>query len=385
MPESLTPELRKLQTRVKSFIEEELQPLDEGLDGDPYAPIPDQVRKRVREASETRGLYGASLPSDVGGLEAGPLALVVIREALAEHNSRLAQFVLGPRLGALRAARGEARKRFLEPLVRGEKGTAFAFTEPSGADAPQRPTWAHRDGEELVITGRKSYVTNGGSADFFTVLVNVEEDDSGPGGAAMVVVERDTPGLSIVRTFASMEGGNHVELALDKVRAPISNVLGDIGQGMPRAMDTIGEERLEQAANAVGLTVWAVGLVTRHITGPHRSGKRLGDLEGVRLRYADMRIETYAARSMLYRTARLVDSGDAAINEVMATKVFCSEAAGRVIDQAVQLVGGQALVVGHPLEHAYRRVRSMRLSGGAADILRLGVARGAIEFEAGRL
>ncbi|MCH7653120.1 MAG: acyl-CoA dehydrogenase family protein, partial [Chloroflexi bacterium] len=79
MPESLTPELRKLQTRVKSFIEEELQPLDEGLDGDPYAPIPDQVRKRVREASESHGLYGASLPSDVGGLAAGPLALVVIR------------------------------------------------------------------------------------------------------------------------------------------------------------------------------------------------------------------------------------------------------------------------------------------------------------------
>ncbi len=201
----------------------------------------------------------------------------------------------------------------------------------------------------------------------------------------MVVVERESSGLSITRTFSSMEGGGHVELTLENVRAPISNVLGDIGQGMPRAMDTIGEERLEQAANATGLMLWAVGLVTRHITGPHRSGTRLGDLEGVRLRYADMRIETYAARSMLYRTARLVDSGDAAINEVMATKVFCTEAAGRVIDQAVQLVGGQALVVGHPLEHAYRRVRSMRLGGGASDILRLGVARGAIEFDAGRL
>ena len=274
MPESLTPELQKLQTRVKSFIEEELRPMDEGLDSDPYAPVPDQVRGRVREDSEARGLYGASLPSEVGGLEAGPLALVVIREALAECNSRLAQFVLGPRLGALRAARGEARKRFLEPLIGGERATAFAFTEPSGTDASQRPTRAHRDGEELIITGVKSYVTNGASADFFTVLVNVEEDDTGPGGAAMVVVERDAPGLSIARTFVSMEGGTHVELALDKVRAPISNVLGDIGQGMPKAMDTIGEERLEQAAIATGLMLWAVGLVTQLITGPHRSGGR---------------------------------------------------------------------------------------------------------------
>lgn len=88
---------------------------------------------------------------------------------------------------------------------------------------------------------------------------------------------------------------------------------------------------------------------------------------------------------MLYRTARLLDSGDDAINEAAATKVFCTEAAGRIVDGAVQLVGGQALIVGHPLERLYRRVRSMRLTGGASDILRLNVARGIIEFNVGRL
>jgi acyl-CoA dehydrogenase len=88
---------------------------------------------------------------------------------------------------------------------------------------------------------------------------------------------------------------------------------------------------------------------------------------------------------MLYRTARLVDSGDEAINEGAATKVFCTEAVGRVVDTAVQLVGGQALIEGHPLAQLYRRVRSMRLAGGASDVLRLTVARGIVEFDTGRL
>ena len=137
------------------------------------------------------------------------------------------------------------------------------------------------------------------------------------------------------------------------------------------------------------LRVWLMwagdGSSLGHVTRPHRSGTPLADRDGVRMRYADMRIETYAARSMLYRTARLLDSGDAAINEIMAAKVFCTETAGRVVDQAVQLAGGQALVTGHPLERLYREVRSMRLAGGASDVLRLNIARGVFEFKAGRL
>ena len=118
---------------------------------------------------------------------------------------------------------------------------------------------------------------------------------------------------------------------------------------------------------------------------PHRSGTPLADKEGVRLRLADMRIETYVARSALYRTARIVDSGDNSVNETIATKVFCTETAGRIVDWAVQLVGGQALVCGHPLEKLYREVRSMRLIEGASDLLRLNLAKGKLELGKGRL
>ena len=103
------------------------------------------------------------------------------------------------------------------------------------------------------------------------------------------------------------------------------------------------------------------------------------------MRYADMRIETYVARSTLYRTARLADTGDNVVNETIATKVFCTETAGRVIDMAVQLVGGQALVRGHPLEALYRQVRSLRLVEGASDLLRINLAKGKLELKKGRL
>ncbi len=321
-------------------------------------------------------------PVEFGGTSASPMAMLVARETFAAANLPLTRFVFGPGPGILHAAEGRARELFLDPLLRGDKTGAWAFTEPSDAS---RPTYAKRDGEDLLVTGRKSFVTGGANADFYSVFVNIEEDDSGPGGAAIVVIERDTMGLAIERIFDSMDGGNHIELGLNEARVPIANVVGKIGEGMPRAIGGITEERIESAANASGMALWAIDYVTRHITAPHRSGVRLGDREGVRLRYADMRIETYAARSMLYRTGRLLEDGKDAMNEVMATKIFCTEVAGRIVDQAVQLVGGQALIVGHPLERMYRRLRSMRLSGGASDTLRMNIARGIIEFDAGRL
>ena len=161
--------------------------------------------------------------------------------------------------------------------------------------------------------------------------------------------------------------------------------MGGLGEGMPRALQNISTVRMSLSAEACGRMQNALRVVTDYISAPHRSGTPLGDREGVRLRYADMRIDAYAARSLLYRTARLVDSDANDVNEVMCCKIFCTEAAGRVIDQAVQLVGGNALTTGHPLERLYRQVRSMRFTEGASDILRLNVARGTLELGLGRL
>lgn len=382
MPELVSQELKYLRQRIRLFVEDTLRPL-ETLIG-PNGEISEELKRMVRQKSNEAGFF-AMTNVEESGSGAGPLELVVAREAFSATNHPLSAYVFGPRANVLRAAQGALRDKILEPMLRGEIKGAWAFTEPATPDEGYKPTFAVRDGDNLKITGTKSYVSGGERANFYSVLVNVEAFGNESGGTAIVVVERDRQGINVGPVFRSMDGSDHAEVHFDNVLVPLENVVGGIGEGMPRAMGNIAEERLEHGATASGICLWTIDYVTDYITRPHRSGTRLGDREGVRLRYSDMRVEAYAVRSMLYRTARLLDSGENAMNEVMATKVFCSEAAGRVVDSAVQLVGGAALVTGHPLELLYRRVRSMRMSGGASDILRLGIARGAIEFNAGSI
>lgn len=380
MPDNLPEALQQTRAAMQHFIATVLMPLHARCVAG--APVPLLLQEEVRLASRAAGFFGRTQPAAFGGNPAGTLELTLLREQLAAANTPLSAYVFGPGPGILHAAEGELRRLYLEPLLRGEKQGAFGFTEP---DTAPRPSWAVLDGETLVVSGQKSYVTGGASCDFVCILVNVEHTDGSKAGTAMVVIDRDAPGVEIDKQFTSMEGGGHVAMTFRQVRVPLSHVIGKIGEGMPRALGNIGNVRLLVAAQAMGMCLWVLDFVEAHLLAPHRSGAPLGEREGVRLRYADMRIETYVARSALYRTARLVESGANSVNEVIATKVFCTETAGRLVDMAVQLVGGEALVVGHPLEALYRQVRSLRLVEGASDLLRINLAKGRLELHKGQV
>jgi len=380
MPESIPNELLELRARIDAFARDELAPRAATLEG--AAGVPADVANSVRDRSRELGLFQLTQPEAFGGAGAGPLALAVAAETLSAHNSPLGHLVFGPGPGALAQSEGELRDRYLPRVMRGELRGAFAFTERRDVE---RPTQAVREGDELVITGEKSYVTGGARADFYCVMLQVQADGDAPGGGAMVVVDRAAQGVSFDRTFASLDGSDHVELRMEKVRVPVGNVIGRIGEGIPRAMSSIGPMRMTVAAQATGLSMWTIEHVTQLLKRPHRSGTPLSDKEGVRLRLSELCIGTYAARAMLYRTARLLEQGGDLRNEVSATKVFCTEHVGRVVDTAVQLTGGAALVEGDPLEELYRRVRALRLVEGASDVLRLHMARGWLELDAGRL
>jgi acyl-CoA dehydrogenase len=382
MPENLTPELLSIKEKARVFIFDEISEWAESITDDTDPASLDSLRQRVRERSRELGFFYKTQPSEHGGSPATTLELIMLTEMMASANQPLTDCVFGPGPGILAHAEAELKEQYLDPVLRGEKKGAFGFTEP---DTAERPTWAVHDGNYLVINGCKSYVTGGDTADFVSVLVNVQRDAGGEGGTAMVVVDRDAEGLVIDRRFNSLDGSHHVSMTLIDVRVPVSHIIGKIGEGMPRALGTIGNVRLMIAAQAVGMCQWTIKFVADHLKAPHRSGTPLGQREGIRLRYADTRIETYAARSMLYRTARLVDSGENSVNETIATKVYCTELVGRVVDTAVQLVGGQALVEGHPLALLYRRVRAMRLMEGASDLLRLNLVKGEFELKKGRL
>lgn len=335
------------------------------------------AKGRVRSAAKQAGLFSMTQPTSVGGSAASQLALTVAREALCRYNPPHLDAVFGPSPGVLAEVQEPLRSSHLEPLLAGDKRGSFGFTEPD--DAPQ-PTSGSIEGEMLLINGQKNYVTGGADADFINTLVQIE--DRGP---SMVVIDTDTPGVILENRFASLDGSHHAAFTFNDVRVPIHQVIGEPGRGMPKAMRQIGDTRLLLAAHAVGYMLWTLAFLQQHLLAKDKSGTPRGDKDVVRWHYAELRIQAYAARSMLYRTARIADTGDNIVNEGMACKVFATEAIGRIIDTAIQLVGGTALVDDHPLARLYKQVRAWRLAEGASDVMRLNIGRGILELDKGRI
>ena len=184
MPEFISSEMQDLRSRVESLLVdlEELESADD-LDR----------RKAVIAKSKEYGVFQLTQPKEFGGAGAGPLALTIAREAVGAANSLVGRFVLGPDPGFLRNLSGELRALYLDPVIQGEKRWSFAFTEASGATAPEKQTYAIREGDDLVVTGSKSFVTGGATADFFTTFVNVEEGDDLAAGPTMVLISARLP------------------------------------------------------------------------------------------------------------------------------------------------------------------------------------------------
>ena len=366
MPDFLSPELQAFHERIDQLATGTLVGLrhDASLD-------PAERAARVRAASKAAGVYGLTQDETTPAL-----TLLVARDTLASHGVGHLRGVFGADPGVLAGVPEPLRSTHLQPLLAGEKRTGFAFTEPSNVE---RPTWARIEGDELVITGRKSYVTGGADAAFLAALVEIEGQ-----GPAMVIIDTDRPGVSQERRFSSLDGSHHVGFQFKDVRVPRHHALGAPGDGRGRAMAKISAVRRAVAADCAGRSAWIVSLVAADLLRQGRRGKK-ADSERMRLRYGEMRVAVYAARSVVYRTARLFDAGQDAVNESISAKVFASETANRIADMAIQLVGGEALVVGHPLEAVMRRLRSLRLAEGESDTLYVNVARGHLDIGKGRL
>ncbi len=370
MPDHLTPELVSLRTLCQEFAQNTLLP-------DTAHESPQASHARIRHASKEAGLFTMTQPTAFGGTQAGQLALTVARETLASFNPPYLDAVFGPSPGVLAGVDEPLKSSYLAPLMAGEKRGSFGFTEPDDTPAP---TSGKLSADQLIVNGKKNYVTGGADADFINTLVHIE--DLGP---SMVVIDTHLPGVILHNKFTSLDGSHHAAFLFEDVAVPRAHIIGEPGGGLPRAMRQIGDTRLLFAAQAVGYMLWVLNFLNRHLLAPDKSGTPRGDKEVVRWRYADLRIQAYAARSMLYRTARLADQGENIVNEAIACKVFATEGIGHMVDTAIQLVGGTALVEDHPLSTLYKKVRAWRLAEGASDVLRLNLGRGILELGKGRI
>jgi acyl-CoA dehydrogenase len=351
----------------------------------PLAPPADDAAGRA-QAREILGLLGAdgwaayAVPPEHGGAvrAAGLRACCLIREALA-HASPLADAVFALQaLGArpLVDGGGDAvRATWLPRVAAGEVMTAFAMTEPqAGSDVGAIATRAARDGDTWVLDGRKWLISNAGLADLYAVFATTDPDAGGR-GLSCFLVPALTPGL---RFSAQVLSAPHPlgEVELDGCRVPADHRLGGEGEGFQLGMRTLDRLRATVAAAACGMASRALAEARKHAAERHQFGKPLDGFQLVQAALADMAVDVEAARLLTYRAAWEVDTDGPEVTYRSAmAKLQATEAAQRVVDRAVQILGGRGMLATHPVEHLYRAVRSLRIYEGASDIQRLVIAR----------
>lgn len=378
LPFAMSSEIEATRRRLAEHIQSELLPLERSAGLVEGSEAPAGLRRQVRMRSEALGFFGLTVPASEGGAALGAVGLTALREEVARSGSVLARYLFGRGPGILRYASGEQRERYLQPVLRGERSYAFAFTEPREGSGAGNRTSAVQEGTIYCLNGTKAFVTDGPYADFLLVLATIDSRDGAP-AAAMFIVDRDLPGVEMGEVMTTMDGGSHCVFHFRDVRVPAANLLGKAGEGMPRALENIGIARLGLAATASG-TAWRVLEMTlRHTNQPHRSGTPLAQREQVQAMLADMAADVLTARALTYNAAAAVQSGATAEVETALAKLTATEAAGRVIDRAIQLHGGAAYVQGHPLERLYRVARGWRIAEGTTEILKLTVTRGLLQ------
>ncbi|MEP7242790.1 MAG: acyl-CoA dehydrogenase family protein [Gammaproteobacteria bacterium] len=312
-------------------------------------------------------------------------SLALIRETLAWHDG-LADFAFamqGLGSGAITLAGSrEIKRRYLPRVAAGEAIAAFALSEPNaGSDVAAIECSARLDGDHYVLDGQKTWISNGGIADFYCVFARTSPADRRPDGSvaakgiSVFVVDADTPGFSIARRIDVIAPHPLATLSFENCRIPAAQRLGAEGEGFKIAMRTLDVFRTSVAGAALGFAQRALDEALQHAKARTMFGKTLADFQLTQAALADMATEVDAARLLTYRAAWLRDRGERATQEVAMAKMTATESAQRVIDQAVQMFGGRGVVHGETVERLYRDIRALRIYEGATEVQKLIIGR----------
>ena len=305
-------------------------------------------------------------------------AICLIRETLARHDG-LADFAFAMQgLGA--GAIGlfgsvDNKARYLPDVASGRKIAAFALSEPqAGSDVAAMACAARLDGDEYVLDGEKTWISNGGIADFYVVFARTGEAP-GARGISAFIVDADNPGLEIAERIAVIAPHPLARLLFADCRVPVSQRLGAAGQGFKVAMATLDVFRTSVAAAALGFARRAFDEALRHTMARQMFGQTLADFQLTQAKLAQMATGIDACALLTYRAAWQRDQGRKVTREAAMAKLTATETAQQVIDAAVQLFGGMGVVSDHPVERLYREIRALRIYEGASEVQQLIIAR----------
>jgi alkylation response protein AidB-like acyl-CoA dehydrogenase len=378
---SFTDEQEQLRRTVRAFAESEIAP--HVMEWDESSQFPSAVIPKLAEL----GLLGVLFAEEYGGAGMGYLEYVIAIEELARvdgsvglivaaHNSLCTNHIY--KFGS-----EEQRRKYVAPLAKGKKLGCWSLTEPeAGSDAGGTRTVAAKAGGEWVLNGAKTFTTNGHYADV-CVAMAVTDRSKNSHGISAFIIEKGTPGFHPGKkeNKLGMRASDTSEVVFSDCRVPAENLLGEEGQGFINSLQVLDGGRISIAALALGMARGACDAATRYAQERRQFGKAISEFQAVQFKLADMATEISAARMLVYRAAWLADQSRAGggamrfTREASMAKLYASEVAVRVANEAVQVFGGYGFTKDYPVEKFYRDVKLCTIGEGTSEIQRLVIAR----------
>jgi alkylation response protein AidB-like acyl-CoA dehydrogenase len=369
----LTEEQEMIRDLARTIADNEIRPVAAEYDQSGDFPWP--VVEKIAEA----GLFGVFIDEAYGGLagESRTMNMVLVTEELSKACGGISLAFASTALGALPiivSASEEVKQRFLPAIATGERLAAFALTEPqAGSDAAGIRTTAVRDGDHYVVNGLKQWITNGGDAEIYTVVV-MTNPEKGARGASALVVEKDTPGFSFGKKEDKMgiRASSTRELVFEDCRVPVENLIGREGTGFITAMKTFDASRPGVGAQALGIAQGALDLAVDWSISRRQFGSPVSSFQGLRFLLADMATKVEASRALIYATARHIDANPKARSTIYSamSKCFASDVAMSVTTDAVQVYGGSGYMRDYPIEKYMRDAKITQIYEGTNQIQR---------------
>lgn len=364
--------------KVRAFAEEVIAPQATQLDEE------ERFSSELTIKMGEQGLLSIVAPKTYGGQEKDTLSYIIAVEELARvDSSQAATVVAHNSLGLVPIidyGTTEQREKYLPKLISNYKLWAFGLTEVNaGSDARGTETTAVRDGDEWVINGSKRYITNASTPLTLGVTLQVMTNDkNGDPKLTTILVENGTPGFESKRMLGKMmwRAADTAQLTFNDCRVPYSNLLGKEGQGIRYMLKTLDGGRLSIAAMGLGLAQGAFEMALKHAKTRKQFGRVIGRNQAIGFKLADMSMKIELARNTLYRACLLKDNGRPYSKEAAMAKLYTSEIAKEIADEAVQIFGGAGLYKDNPIERFYRDQRLLQVGEGTSEILRLVIARG---------
>jgi acyl-CoA dehydrogenase len=368
----LTADDRDLQRRARTFCDEVLVPLE--LECEKHDGLSPESAVGAKQAVLDADFAAINHAVEDGGKGYDAFQVMLVEEQWGRATNALWDIPWRPSI-PLAQGTEEQKDRFLRPACRGERRDAYAITEENaGSDVTMVHSEARSNGDDWILNGEKWHVTSGDVADFFLVHVHVDGD---PAKSAIFLVDKDAPGVRLVRTPKYMHTFvfEHPIFAFEDVRVGPDRLLGEIGQGFELTKEWFVEERLMIGARTVGAATRCLDESLAFAEGRRQFGRPIIDFQAVEFMLADMAAEIMSAKSLLYRVCWEAARGGIDAKrihaEASAVKLVCSEMAGRVADRAVQIFGGRGYMREYAVERIYREVRVDLIWEGTSEIQRL--------------